>query len=157
MYVQFHIIPLDMVSRLKGIETNNSQLPIVPYYHFGYGFPFEGNWNFCRYRIAAFFWFLTLDMVSRLKGIETILHSLESSAESNDFGYGFPFEGNWNTYWQTRICRSARYFGYGFPFEGNWNLVNFFWGWRVTLRKLWIWFPVWRELKLPTAANACFR
>ena len=60
--------------------------------------------------------------------------------------YTFPFEGNWNI--TGSACSSRVKIGseYTFPFEGNWNLsfLRFF---RAS-EKLWIHFPVWRELKL---------
>ena len=138
-----HFLPLDMVSRLKGIETNFST--------------------------SNFACALTLDMVSRLKGIETFHPQHKRSHASLHFGYGFPFEGNWNKkhspsceqggelwiwfpVWRELKQRDVHQayhrlrFGYGFPFEGNWNdhtaLMN-----AQNRRPLWIWFPVWRELK----------
>ena len=111
-------------------------------------------------------------MLSRLKGIETNCIS-ERKSLTSDFGYAFPFEGNWNASrssffikdllsfgyafpfegnwnkrsWRFYQARTGGYFGYAFPFEGNWNLVDQ----RRDLDRapsLWICFPVWRELKL---------
>ena len=39
-----------MLSRLKGIETTNPHQPVGSFFNFGYGFPFEGNWNSVRWR-----------------------------------------------------------------------------------------------------------
>ena len=113
-----------MVSRLKGIETHisgtasrssrlwiwfpvwrelkqtdtiNRTVPIAS--NFGYGFPFEGNWN------------------PKLGG----LHCAE---DFSFFGYGFPFEGNWNEILPDVSDTVCAFFGYGFPFEGNWNTLS---------------------------------
>ena len=44
LIVFFHA--LDMLSRLKGIETITTFQVLLEYLiYFGYGFPFEGNWN----------------------------------------------------------------------------------------------------------------
>ena len=88
----------------------------------------------------------TLDMVSRLKGIETVSCDTDGFFVSDNFGYGFPFEGNWNSRIMVMVTLVKRLwicfpvwrelkhllrgfwrlrrgfpFGYAFPFEGNWN------------------------------------
>ena len=165
--------PLDMVSRLKGIETYDPQFRGKPLIDFVYAFPFEGNWNCKLINMAPYpnptfvygfpfegnwNWITllgtseknetTLDMLSRLKGIETIWWIDESSTSPSPFGYGFPFEGNWNEK-NPSVCPHSYllYFGYGFPFEGNWNSLgaNHFMHHTAILC---ICFPVWRELKL---------
>ena len=60
---------LDMLSRLKGIETKTNDP------------------GFFRYP-------LPLDMLSRLKGIETTGRRSGTVATKKNFGYAFPFEGN---------------------------------------------------------------
>ena len=60
--------PLDMPSRLKGIETFD---------------PYRAPQN----------WHPTLDMPSRLKGIETVPIIVATNL-FDVFGYAFPFEGN---------------------------------------------------------------
>ena len=88
---------LDMLSRLKGIET----------------------WcrgSCCRCRSS-------LDMLSRLKGIETLSCSRRHHGH-HKFGYAFPFEGNWNSAWSPAKPLSFQMFGYAFPFEGNWNFLR---------------------------------
>ena len=73
--------------------------------------------------------------------------TLQSAIPSENFGYAFPFEGNWNLS-NTRKPKALLivHFGYAFPFEGNWNAtaLESFENWVI----LWICFPVWRELKL---------
>ena len=59
---------LDMLSRLKGIET------LVR--------------GVIRVQVS------TLDMLSRLKGIETSTIAVTAFGHCQDFGYAFPFEGN---------------------------------------------------------------
>ena len=135
---------LDLLSRLKGIETLSilkrlTQVGLWIYFpvwrelkrvlglrgqaspRFGYTFPFEGNWNY----------FFT-----------------DVLANSLHFGYTFPFEGNWNLcrFWKGIVVTSN--FGYTFPFEGNWN--SRLAGYSRLLPRCWLWiyFPVWRELKL---------
>ena len=58
---------LDMLSRLKGIETNEFLSLCTPLH--------------------------TLDMLSRLKGMETLQQRAVPVSEKS-FGYAFPFEGN---------------------------------------------------------------
>ena len=62
-----------MVSRLKGIETFKMFVKIFKrqYKRFGYGFPFEGNWNCFQGGVRNAARSFSLDMLSRLKGIET--------------------------------------------------------------------------------------
>ena len=62
-------LSLDMLSRLKGIETLNLS-------------------RLLKLGVEA------LDMVSRLKGIETFLVWCVPYQARPAFGYGFPFEGN---------------------------------------------------------------
>ena len=118
------LFPLDMLSRLKGIETNSATASrgLVDK-SFGYAFPFEGNWN-------------EIQMI------------LLTKVNTLHFGYAFPFEGNWNfRHWiQPRIHYCL--FGYAFPFEGNWNICALKSLSDRRERHLWICFPVWRELKL---------
>ena len=139
--------PLDMLSRLKGIETEGVESAFVGYEDvFGYAFPFEGNWNcwmhwdsissppelwicFPVWRELKLWW--------QLPGWEQwkptlwicfpvwreLKHCAAPASVANSafaFGYAFPFEGNWNKI-STNASGSARYFGYAFPFEGNWN------------------------------------
>ena len=61
--------PLDMLSRLKGIET-----------------------VFCHWQVFPLE-VPSLDMLSRLKGIETF-QERENGLRAHHFGYAFPFEGN---------------------------------------------------------------
>ena len=118
---------LDTLSRLKGIETTWGS---------------QSNWVVSRF---------PLDTLSRLKGIETFpcfSNINVDDQETKDFGYAFPFEGNWNNRCylvalkirldaldtlsrlkgiETILIRlngvatCIRCFGYAFPFEGNWN------------------------------------
>ena len=92
---------------------------------FGYTFPFEGNWNGAHQHTRLF----------PLSG----------------FGYTFPFEGNWNSDSRCVESRTTWNFGYTFPFEGNWNfaIIRLF---VSPLNDLWIYFPVWRELKLDSVS-----
>ena len=74
-----------------------------------------------------------LDPLSRLKGIET--HELWCKIdELQNFGYTFPFEGNWNASPVSRrwCCHC---FGSTFPFEGNWN-SSFCFSWTLALPSL---------------------
>ena len=233
-----------MPSRLKGIETFLKAYLVDDISRFGYAFPFEGNWNSHRsgktcegphtlwicvpvwreLKLAPFrenLWasLHPLDMRSRLKGIETRVVT-QVTWEGEDFGYAFPFEGNWNKsrtssrvtgcsaldmpsrlkgietnrallrgsqgaplwiclpVWRelkpiaTRLRKAfwlsldmpSRLKGietvdfvfhvefwvvfvYAFPFEGNWNPVCF-WMRGGDVGGLWICVPVWRELKL---------
>ena len=84
-----------------------------------YTFPFEGNWNICILMPDMLFP-ISLNTLSRLKGIETT-----SSTPIQFIGlnseYTFPFEGNWNAKPVVRVSPAPK--------------------------KLWIHFPVWRELK----------
>ena len=118
----FHFA-LDMLSRLKGIETLLIGRKGMKEQdsHFGYAFPFEGNWNHANGAVCIFsssmLWICfpvwrelkhyildtalaglskALDMLSRLKGIETKSSRIDSSDATLDFGYAFPFEGNGN-------------------------------------------------------------
>ena len=91
---------LDTLSRLKGIET----------------FPHHASKIHIRHDI--------LDTLSRLKGIET-RKSLGCPCAGRNFGYAFPFEGNWNLV-LIMLVTAIRCFGYAFPFEGNWNYFAFF-------------------------------
>ena len=162
---------LDIPSRLKGIETETNTLRTVDDLFFVYTFPFEGNWNLapissvggaipllwiylpvwrelklllrspnhsvtvswlCIYlpvwrELKHFNKFNlqvklpALYIPSRLKGIETLTIRRRRQPRSWDFVYTFPFEGNWNTdRGQRRFC----------------------------VDNLWIYLPVWRELKL---------
>ena len=117
------LITLDMLSRLKGMETVASVAVTDNIFDFGYAFPFEGNGNLCQCgdRLKS----QTLDMLSRLKGMETQFHKLSgagSSSEPHYFGYAFPVEGNGNTISKVAIVPPS-------------YVV------------LWICFPVWREWK----------
>ena len=87
--------PLDMLSRLKGIETPLMQPSPCFSLYFGYAFPFEGNWNSMSW-IFSLTIFTALDMLSRLKGIETHIPTMLFVRLKYRFGYAFPFEGNWN-------------------------------------------------------------
>ena len=140
--------------------------------HFDYAFPFEGNWNCLDLLIQQFLWWFPLITLSRLKGIETFAMVRNAGKLLNAFDYAFPFEGNWNHVCVTFSSTLATVFDYAFPFEGNWNDVYIFelidtpgnfdyafpfegnWNGRNpkrrakrSLRKLWLRFPVWRELK----------
>ena len=117
-------MPLDTLSRLKGIETSLMNLRRTP--------------------------FLPLDTLSRLKGIETWRLAPDGSLTSwillwihfpvwrelkhfgiwwgfclrFIFGYTFPFEGNWNA--SRGLSHQPKHcFGYTFPFEGNWNFTPY--------------------------------
>ena len=136
--------------------------------NFGYTFPFEGNWNSCvdcSCRCCQTLW-LHFPVWRELKLPQ--LPKTHRCDLKNDFGYTFPFEGNWNlkgcyhpvnlpslatlsrlkgieTLTIINFIANLIYFGYTFPFEGNWNLytnvASFF------VSTLWLHFPVWRELK----------
>ena len=137
-----------MPSRLKGIET---LYPISTCWFsltFGYAFPFEGNWNTSTMYCPPFPSSFSLDMPSRLKGIETrcrrcyradnvwlwicfpVWRELKPLCgisvppdHRRNFGYAFPFEGNWNSS-RAFMTAKATLFGYAFPFEGNWNATT---------------------------------
>ena len=137
---------LDMPSRLKGIETRCAETH--PYRLIALDMPSRLKVIETQVENRSFKFNppQTLDMPSRLKGIETSLYSLGRILAYANFGYAFPFEGNWNTlqaFWRDIRKRG---FGYAFPFEGNWNLI--FIGIRDScIGLLWICLPVWRELK----------
>ena len=169
---------LDMLSRLKGIETYRSLQVPWSLTFFGYGFPFEGNWNLqtrgwvsdrdvipldMLSRLKGIetkksnIFFLgkrkSLDMLSRLKGIETWRTSLVLDLLGNSLDMLSRLKGIETRYWRENDCNLSLYFGYAFPFEGNWNISpSFVWPFFVAL---WIWFPVWRELKHQCAAQCC--
>ena len=137
---------LNVLSRLKGIETNNKKKLTVflLLVLFKCAFPFEGNWNVKaavnsvrkRVKFKCAFPFegnwncqnplhgagvVRLNVLSRLKGIET-RPSLCSLLWHEPFKCAFPFEGNWNTMAASSVsCASSKAFKCAFPFEGNWN------------------------------------
>ena len=161
-----------MLSRLKGIETLLLAEANREGVAFGYAFPFEGNWNlvglFFRFRyqtIPPTVWICfpvwrelklrpptaehvdnpSLDMLSRLKGIETKNpFSIPPKVFLSKFGYAFPFEGNWNIFVQT--------ISFSCPFcldmLSRLKGIETFWIFGVRyINRVWICFPVWRELK----------
>ena len=121
----FVLPTLDMLSRLKGIETFLCNPCVMFVFSFGYAFPFEGNWNssLCPLPIS----------ISPLWICFPVWRELKHTTP--------PFECN------------VIIFGYAFPFEGNWNSSYPGSGVRSLLLWLWICFPVWRELKL--RGNVC--
>ena len=143
---------LDMVSRLKGIETF-----------------MEWCWQYSSGLWICFPVWRELKLIS-LKKICTnsasclwicfpVCRELKQTfysykGNTTAFGYAFPFEGNWN-YSSIFPSFSPQFiFGYAFPFEGNWN-------WDVFIdipidTRLWICFPVWRELKLLSQLSSWF-
>ena len=137
------IYALDMLSRLKGIETKAVQWRVC-HSHFGYAFPFEGNWNV--------FWpgvvvppLLSLDMLSRLKGIETFiaLSYGDSSSSSLDMlsrlkGIETMMAIAANVVLKSPLDMLSRLKGIETPITPL----------KSTPFLLWICFPVWRELKL---------
>ena len=135
--------PLDMLSRLKGIETQRIKFSQVL--------------------------FGSLDMLSRLKGIETRF-AVYVGVDINALWICFPVWRELKPVYDNDGNRHLGDFGYAFPFEGNWNrLVRGGLGFlilpldmlsrlkgieTVAFRdnkqiyfQLWICFPVWRELK----------
>ena len=112
---------LDMLSRLKGIETYAEwSVWMLLSHFFGYAFPFEGNWNRLLFHPAANV-SAALDMLSRLKGIET-LQPLQLLQVWWELWICFPV---WREL-KPRLILTVTFsapssFGYAFPFEGNWN------------------------------------
>ena len=136
---------LDMLSRLKGIETlSNFFCHHSCDRYFGYAFPFEGNWNFF---IAATNSSLSiaLDMLSRLKGIETSSILLLSSL-SLSLWICFPVWRELKLKTTTRLFRSRYPLDMVSRLKGIETLGSN--SWIFSSISLWIWFPVWRELKL---------
>ena len=118
---------LNAVSRLKGIETNGNLAPLsvnAVSGEFECSFPFEGNWN-----VGS----------GRLYGTE----------KSLKFECSFPFEGNWNLSSLSEGLKSLYLFECSFPFEGNWNASQAPLSVNAVSRfnRVWMQFPVWRELK----------
>ena len=115
-------LTLNTLSRLKGIETFSPMSSRSAQCASEYTFPFEGNWN-DRVWVRA----------PALPAARTLwIH--------------FPV---WRELKQMLLLLKARrflYSEYTFPFEGNWNC--FFQGFWWFCFSLWIHFPVWRELKL---------
>ena len=87
-----------------------------------------------------------LDMLSRLKGIETLIPVLAGVFGSAFFGYAFPFEGNWNSEHSAANTNAPNVrLWICFPV---WRELKHFSAVAVTFTgRLWICFPVWRELK----------
>ena len=110
---------LDMLSRLKGIETS-----------FGVG-----------YSIPC----IPLDMLSRLKGIETGMPLLWLTQSISSLDMLSRLKGIETIAFRFRTLIRRLFFGYAFPFEGNWNSIL----WDIITATAWLWicFPVWRELK----------
>ena len=136
---------------------------------FGYAFPFEGNWNL-KENWAPFPHIPLWICFPVWRELKRVRMNFDTNILQT-FGYAFPFEGNWN-FTDTFKARGHLVFGYAFPFEGNWN---FFSRQRscaessalstldmlsrlkgietshtpgnINSRRLWICFPVWRELK----------
>ena len=117
---------LDMLSRLKGIETLWCSHLNPHCIHFGYAFPFEGNWNDFSITDSFHAGLHVFGYGFPFEGNWNLIHSAPGETLISSFGYAFPFEGNWNNSHIDRV-RSGfpRNFGYGFPFEGNWNFAGF--------------------------------
>ena len=113
---------LDMLSRLKGIETYLEMLAGDVFINFLWiCFPVWREWKRESESFPSSCHKETLDMLSRLKGIETIADGdTRVEVPMDGFGYAFPFEGNWNSK-PPQSLSSDIPFGYAFPFEGNWN------------------------------------
>ena len=93
---------------------------------FGYTFPFEGNWNvgntlcFVIY-LSANLW-IHFPVWRELK--QKLIKISKSTCDCVNFGYTFPFEGNWNNGCILESSPGNTPFGYTFPFEGNWNSAS---------------------------------
>ena len=171
---------LNTLSRLKGIETL-CQRPLRYWIDSSeYTFPFEGNWNLClsyllksfrlrlwihfpvwrelkQIKVTGFLQFYgnPLNTLSRLKGIETKRKINTSENLLPRLWIHFPV---WRELKPFKDHFKDHCLGqnseYTFPFEGNWNSCL---NWMIktkTMRKLWIHFPVWRELKFFLFAHA---
>ena len=96
-YLQFLFNALDTPSRLKGIETFNTFMPVDDSRNITLDTPsrlkgietFGSSTPCCRMCSS------TLDTPSRLKGIETFRSGF-GQCSAFYFGYTFPFERNWN-------------------------------------------------------------
>ena len=114
-------------------------------FSFDYAFPFEGNWNYALMNLSRVRK-SPLITLSRLKGIET------QNRHDGEWFQKIPLitlsrlKGI-ETHSQ-RACHPSRSscFDYAFPFEGNWNSIPI--SSVKPALKLWLRFPVWRELKL---------
>ena len=143
---------LDILSRLKGIETCylSFRLPFLIHLHFGYTFPFEGNWN-KHFMLGLKVFHCSLDILSRLKGIETVkvirvptsrvmprasLETLDilSRLKGIETEYG---------------CSNGVFRPVSLDILSRLKGIETLVTGRVyrTFRELWIYFPVWRELK----------
>ena len=144
------VIPLDMLSRWKGMETRWLKQDADCYLVFGYAFPLEGNGNTNSSDIEqrpCFLW-ICFPVGREWK---PVLSDAQTSAlpftlwicfpvgrewkrmctrigmpTITIFGYTFPFEGNGNISWCAMPARSP-VFGDTFPFEGNGNIRSFGW------------------------------
>ena len=136
-----------MLSRLKGIETNNNSPFRLRGRRLWICFPVWRELKRDSYPI----W----QIPSRLwicfpvwRELKQVAGRLSWSAVTRCFGYAFPFEGNWNSdhgfriphagclwicfpVWRELKREGGKYenekncdFGYAFPFEGNWNLIS---------------------------------
>ena len=185
-------IPLDMVSRLKGIETGTPYPVRHQHWSFGYGFPFEGNWNNTGnprrvFGTLLWIWFPVWRELKQIllwklhnrkllwiwfpvwRELKHRHYSITPPKACRDFGYGFPFEGNWNTMsprwklWDVIALDMVSRLK-GIETAGFWVFVEMrlqpldmvsrlkgieTWSHALPwhLQSLWIWFPVWRELK----------
>ena len=92
----FLSVPLDTLSRLKGMETHRQHdKAYVDQRFFGSAFPLEGNGNNHALEIVKAF--EALDPLSRLKGMETRAAFISPQCSVKFFGSAFPLEGNGNT------------------------------------------------------------
>ena len=147
LLVAAYMRSLDMVSRLKGIETfSSSTMCIYLWLAFGYGFPFEGNWNNLLKILTNYtsiLW-ICFPVWRELKRDELIRWEVPSRCQV--FGYAFPFEGNWNSHPPTLLYKWYSLW-ICFPVWRELKPSATLGETRSSLT-LWICFPVWRELKL---------